>query len=132
MACIDQCTPRPRARYKLRKRWNRAALGRIELCSSLNGEALAARFVDAGQRRRAECDPAGLVFALPAIHKAPVTRRPDPHTETRMTRVPDRIFAGRRRQPRDSGVCETPPLRGHASAPQDSADGINRLAHHRI
>ena len=86
------------------------------------------RLLDIGQRRRAQRDPARAVVALPAIHEAAVPRRTNPHAETRLSRVPDRILARRCLQRRDIGVghgCGA--IRRRASAaPTIRAGGLSR------
>ena len=57
------------------ERRDRSALRPLGSCCGLQGEALAAHFIDAHQHRRSESDPAGAVLALSAIHEAPVNRR---------------------------------------------------------
>ena len=60
----------------------------------LDDAALAARLPDARQRRRSERDPARSVgIAFRAIDEAPMPGGPDPYTEARLARVPDRILA---------------------------------------
>ena len=54
------------------------------------------------------------------------TRTPSPEW-----RVSQTVYSrGRRRQPRDVGVGQTPPPRGHVSASQGRADDVSRFAHH--
>ena len=122
----------PRTPHELPERRDRSVLRLIGPCSDLDGAAHAARLLYARQRRRPECEPVRSVFALPVMHETPVTRRPAPHSETRLARVPDRILEYRRRQPGDAGVGQTPPLRSHGLSLQGRADGIGRLAHHGV
>ena len=112
----------PRTCGEVRERRGCAAVHLAGRRPGLDGEALGARFLDARQRRRTEGDPSRAAFDVPPIHEGPVTRRPDAYAETGVTRVPDRILAGRRRQSRDIGVGQTPALRSHVSTLEGSAD----------